>query len=116
METGATPILCARDARLRVGHGMIPVFDGVSQAAARTDGEIGEHRKPPIVVLDDKRTFARPQPAAIDLILVRGAPIVRGRQGDFRFGCDRSWLGLFARDFGRSFFLRRLLVQICGSC
>jgi hypothetical protein len=101
METGATPILCARDARLRVGHGMIPVFDGVSQAAARTDGEIGEHRKPRVAVADDERAFARPQSATIDLVLVRGAPVVSGRQGNFRFGFG-FWRAGLGSSFGRA--------------
>jgi hypothetical protein len=79
------------------------------QPAARSDGEIREHREPGVVVADDKGTLARPQPAAVDLVLVGCAPVMRGREGDVQFAPGR-----FRRLRPAGGFLRRLELCVGG--
>ena len=57
-------------------------------------------------------SFTRPLPAAVDFVLVRGAPVMRGRQGDFRFGRGGSCpIGRAGAPGG---FLRLFYLFVCG--
>jgi hypothetical protein len=59
-------------------------FDRVSEAAAGADAEVGEDRMTRVGVRDAEFLSPGACAAAVDLVFVRRAPIVRRRHGNFR--------------------------------
>src|ERR1035438_810396 len=79
----------AIDAEINAIAGELPPahiadFDGVGQAAARPDAEVGEDRMSRVGVRDAEFLRSGALAAAVDFVLVRRAPIVRRRHGNFR--------------------------------